>query len=131
MPDLAVLDETTWFALEGEQATDLLEADPTTGLTTKEASSRLQAFGPNELTAEPPPSKLEIAKNQIVDPMNLMLIGVAVVSIIIGEFGTGVLVATLVLLNVSLGARQELKAREAIDALAQLQVPKVRVLKNF
>ncbi len=130
MPDLAVLDETTWFALEGQQAADLLEADPAAGLTTKEASVRLQAFGPNELTAEPPPSKLEIAKNQIVDPMNLMLIGVSVVSIIIGEFGTGVLVATLVLLNVSLGARQELKAREAIDALAQLQVPKVRVLRD-
>jgi Ca2+-transporting ATPase len=83
MPDLAVLDETTWFALEGEQAADLLEADPAAGLNTKEASVRLQAFGPNELTAEPPTSKLEIAKNQIVDPTNLMLIGVAVVSIII------------------------------------------------
>jgi P-type Ca2+ transporter type 2C len=41
-----------------------------------------------------------------------------------------VLVAALVLLNVVLGTRQELKARASVDALAKLQVPQTRVLRE-
>ena len=40
------------------------------------------------------------------------------------------LVAALVLLNVLLGARQELKARASVDALSKLQVPQTRVLRE-
>ena len=36
----------------------------------------------------------------------------------------------LVLLNVVLGARQELKARASVDALAKLQVPQASVLRD-
>jgi len=130
MPDIAALDETTWFTLDGPQVTELLETDASSGLTADEASSRLAEIGPNQLQSEPPPSKLQIARGQVIDPMNLMLIGVAIISILIGEFATGVFVAVLVLLNVVLGASQELKALAAVDALAKLQVPAVRVVRD-
>jgi Ca2+-transporting ATPase len=130
MPDIAALDETAWFTLDGPQATELLETDASSGLTADEASSRLAEIGPNQLQSEPPPSKLQIARGQVVDPMNLMLIGVAIISIVIGEISTGVLVGVLVLLNVVLGASQELKALAAVDALAKLQVPAVRVVRD-
>ena len=130
MPDIAALDETTWFTLDGPQVTELLETDASSGLTADEASSRLAEVGPNQLQSEPPPSKLQIARGQVIDPMNLMLIGVAIISILIGEFATGVFVAVLVLLNVVLGASQELKALAAVDALAKLQVPAVRVVRD-
>jgi Ca2+-transporting ATPase len=130
MPDIAALDETAWFTLDGPQATELLETDASSGLTADEASSRLAEIGPNQLQSEPPPSKLQIARGQVVDPMNLMLIGVAIISIVIGEISTGVLVGMLVLLNVVLGASQELKALAAVDALAKLQVPAVRVVRD-
>lgn len=100
------------------------------GLTDDVAEKRLTEFGANELQSEPPPSRLQVALHQVVDPMNLMLIAVAVVSIIIGEFATGILIALLVLLNVVMGARQELKAKAAVDALAKLQVPISRVVRS-
>ncbi len=130
MQSTAVLDEMAWFAIEGQQATELLETDSSSGLTATEASARLTEIGPNALQSEPPPSKLEIAMNQIVDPMNLMLIGVAVISVVIGEIATGLVVAALVLANVLMGASQELKALAAVDALAKLQVPAVRVIRD-
>ena len=43
--------------------------------------------------------------------MNIMLVAVVIVSIAIGEVSTGVVVGFLILLNVVLGSRQELKAR--------------------
>ena len=51
--------------------------------------------------------------------MNLMLVAVTVVSFLIGEVSTGVIVALLIVLNVVLGSTQELKARASVDALSQ------------
>ena len=47
-----------------------------------------------------------VAAQQLRDPMNIMLVAVVVVSLVIGEVSTGVLVALLILLNVVLGTRR-------------------------
>jgi uncharacterized membrane protein len=49
-----------------------------------------------------------VAAQQLRDPMNIMLVAVVVVSILIGQVSTGVIVALLILLNLGLGTRQEL-----------------------
>jgi len=123
-------EQRRWYALDGAVAVAELETDGAEGLSSVEAARRLAEFGPNELSAEPPPSAVAIALGQLRDPMNLMLIGVAVVSLLIGQRSTGLLVGLLVLLNVVIGARQELKARESVDALAKLQVPQARVVRD-
>ena len=64
MTDKAVLDETAWFVLEGQRVVELLDTDPSSGLTSAEASTRLADVGPNQLHSEPPPSKLQIAKQR-------------------------------------------------------------------
>ena len=121
---------TPWFALDAPDVLGRLESDRELGLTDAVAAERLATIGRNELQSEPPPSKVEVALHQVVDPMNLMLIAVAVVSIVIGEFATGILIGLLVLLNVVMGARQEMKAKAAVDALAKLQVPQSRVIRD-
>jgi P-type Ca2+ transporter type 2C len=105
-------------------------ADLARGLAHREAARRLQEVGPNQLTSEKPPSTWSVALAQLRDPMNLMLIAVAVASLLIAQVSTAVLVAALVLLNVLLGARQELKARASVDALSKLQVPQTRVMRE-
>ncbi len=92
-----------WYALDAAKVVSDLGSDQLDGLASPEASNRLRDHGPNEIKGEPLPSKLEIARHQIVDPMNLMLIGVAVISAVIGEFSTAVFVGALVCLNVLLG----------------------------
>ena len=62
--------------------------------------------------------------------MNIMLVAVVAVSFAIGEVSTGLIVALLILLNVVLGSRQELKARASIDALSNLQVPQAKVVRD-
>ena len=56
-----------------------------------------------------------VAAGQFRNPMNIMLVAVGVVSFAIGEISTGIIVALLILLNVVLGSRQELKARASVD----------------
>jgi Ca2+-transporting ATPase len=117
----------------GRAAADVVAAlgsDASSGLTGAEAAARLASHGPNEITGETPPSVWQIAMLQLRDPMNLMLVAVTVVSLVIGEVSTAVLVAMLIVLNLVLGTRQELKARASIDALSNLQVPQAKVVRD-
>ena len=122
--------KTRWYALDPDEAVVRLSTSAIDGLSSSEAESRLAQYGPNELHAEAPPSVWKIALGQVVDPMNLMLLVVAVVSFLLGEISTGILVAALVLLNVVLGSRQEISAQAAVDALAQMQIPQARVIRD-
>src|SRR6478672_6906594 len=105
-------------------------SDAGSGLSATEAAARLASHGPNAIIAEKPPSAGAIAAGLLRDPMNLMLVAVVVVSLLIGEVSTGVLVALLVVLNIGLGTRQELTARASVDALSKMQVVQARVVRD-
>ena len=91
---------------------------------------RLAEYGPNELPTEPPPSVWTVARGQLSNPMNIMLLIVCVASFAIAQVATGVVVLGLVTFNVVMGSSQELKARASVEALAQLQVPRARVRRS-
>ena len=122
--------ETPWFAQDAASVTAALGTEAQSGLTAAEAASRLAAHGPNAIAAEPSPSAWQIALAQIADPMNIMLIAVVVISFFIRQGSVGVIVGLLVVLNVVLGTRQELKARATVDALANMQIPRARVIRG-
>ncbi len=121
---------TRWYLLDTDEVVARLSSDEANGLTAAEVTRRTAEFGPNELHAEAAPSIWKVALGQLLDPMNLMLMAVAVVSLVLGETSTAILVGGLVLLNVILGSKQELAALAAVDALAQLQVPQARVIRD-
>lgn len=118
------------FAREASAVLAELGSDQSAGLSNQEAAHRLSQFGPNQVTGEKPPSVWAVALGQLRDPMNMMLVAVIVASLVIGQGSTAVLVALLVLLNVVLGSRQDLKARAAVDALANLQIPQAKVVRD-
>ena len=118
------------FAREAADVVASLGTDAPSGLSAGEAAKRLEQFGPNEITSEKPPSVWAVAFGQFRNPMNIMLVAVVVVSFAIGEVSTGIIVALLILLNVVLGSRQELKARASVTALSNLQVPQAKVVRD-
>ena len=111
------------YARSPEAVVSDLGSDIERGLSDAEVAQRQSTYGLNEIAAEKPPSVVAVALGQLRDPMNIMLVAVTLVSILIGEVATGLIVAMLIVLNVVLGSRQELKARASVDALAKLQVP--------
>ncbi|MFC9833804.1 cation-translocating P-type ATPase [Rhodococcus sp. NPDC127530] len=121
---------TAWHAQDADAVVAATASDRQSGLTAGEADERRRRYGPNEIASEPAPSTWAIALQQLKDLMNLMLIAVAVVSVVIGEVPTAIIVAALVGLNVVLGTQQELKARASVDALAKMQTPLVRVTRD-
>ncbi|MGB8021931.1 MAG: cation-translocating P-type ATPase [Candidatus Nanopelagicales bacterium] len=120
----------TWYNRSTESVLAQFGTDASTGLSAAEASSRLATHGPNVIAAEPSPSVWAVALIQLKDSMNLMLIAVAVVSMLIGEFSTALIVAFLVVLNVVMGTQQEMKAKASVDALAKMTTPQAKVVRG-
>ena len=104
--------------------------ETTQGLAAAEAADRLERYGPNALPTEEAPSLWRVARAQLANPMNIMLLIVTVASLVIGEIPTALVVLGLVTFNVVMGSNQEMKARASVDALAQLQVPRARVRRS-
>src|SRR5215468_8291596 len=122
--------DVAWYTLSAEEAAAHMGVNPDRGLDTDEVARRLAEYGPNELPTEPPPSVWVVARGQLSNPMNIMLLIVCGASFAIAQWATGVVVLGLVLFNVVMGTAQELKARASVEALAQLQVPHARVRRS-
>ena len=60
-----------------------------------------------------------MARGQLTNPMNIVLLIVSVASFAIGQVPTGIFVLGLLTLNVEMASHQELKARASVEALAQ------------
>ena len=71
--------DRAWYAVAIGDAATLLQSDPANGLSSADAARRAKEDGPNSIPKEPPPSRLSIAAAQLADPMNIMLVAVAVI----------------------------------------------------
>src|SRR3712207_8499852 len=118
------------YALPAPEVTARLGVDAADGLAATEAERRLAEYGPNELPKQPPPSTWAVARGQLANPMNIMLLLVVAASFAIVQVATALVVLGLVLFNVVMGTNQELKARSSVEALAKLQVPHARVRRS-
>src|SRR6516225_2405192 len=123
-------EQVAWYTLSAQDAADRLGVHPDQGLSADQAARLLAEYGPNELPTEPAPSVWVVARGQLSNPMNIMLLIVCGASFAIAQWATAVVVLGLVLFNVVMGTAQELKARASVEALAQLQVPHARVRRS-
>ena len=119
-----------WYARPALDVTAQLGVEADEGLAAEEAERRLGEYGPNELPTEPPPSVWAVARGQLANPMNIMLLMVCGASFAIVQIATALVVLALVTFNVVMGTNQELKARASVEALAKLQVPHARVRRS-
>ena len=98
-----------WHSRSADEVAAALGVDPERGLDAGEVQRRLAQYGPNELATEPPPSVWAVARGQLSNPMNIMLLIVAVASFAVGQVATGIFVLGLVTFNVVMGSAQELQ----------------------
>ena len=71
-----------WYKLSAEEVVKQIGVDPDTGLTNDEAKSRLEKYGPNELTEKDAISPWRILLNQFTELMVIILIIAAIVSVL-------------------------------------------------
>ena len=103
-----------WYQLSADEVLEKLESDPEQGLTSAEAAKRLEQFGPNELVEKGAKSPWLILWDQMKEPMVIVLIVAAIVSILLREFEDAIIILAIVILNAVIGFSQEYRAEQAI-----------------
>lgn len=122
--------EKNWYNQSTEEVLKNLSTTKERGLTEEEAKKRLEEYGENALEAEKKKSFGEKLKEQFFDPMIIILIAAALVSIFVGEgLDAGIIIA-IVIVNAFLSIYQEGKAEEAIAALQKMSSPKAKVIRD-
>ena len=109
----------------------LLELDSSLeGLSELEAARRLAETGPNELNAKPPRTLAQMAREQLTDPMILILLVAAVLSALLQEWAEAGIIFAIVVVNAVIGIVQERKAQSSLEALRSMSAPEARVVRD-
>lgn len=122
-------EQTRWFQREPQECLAAFDT-PSDGLSSATAELRLRVNGPNTLPAPVRPTAWQVVLRQWQDPMTILLSVLIVVSALVNQVETAVLVALLVLINVGMGAHQQLKARSSVDALESMSTPTAQVRRD-
>jgi len=100
------------------------------GLTSKEAKSRLNKFGLNELKRKKKISPILIFLKQFNNILIWILIGAVIISFILNEKIDGIVILVILIFNATFGFIQEYKAEKAIEALKKLTALQAKVIRN-
>lgn len=100
------------------------------GLSEPEVDRRLKKYGYNVLNKKSPKSILNMLKEQIFDPMILILLGAATFSALLNEWVEAGVIFFIVIINSIIGIIQEKKAQASLAALKTMSAPTATVIRN-
>src|SRR5688572_28034422 len=110
-----------WHTVDASELFALLSVDERVGLTSTEAASRRSLHGPNRLAEGAKEPRWRAFLRQYADPMQIVLLAAGIGSIYpVKQYGTGLLILALTLLNAVIGLHQEGKAAAAVAALQKM-----------
>ena len=119
-----------WYARSPEEVASDLGVEVAAGLSGAQAAGLLAKNGPNALPEEKPKPGWRRFLDQYRTYMQIILIVAAVVSLVIKEWSTGILLILLTVLNAVIGMRQEGKAESAMNALKSMMKATARVRRD-
>ncbi|TNC20070.1 cation-translocating P-type ATPase [Amycolatopsis alkalitolerans] len=117
----------SWHAVDARAALKSLAAGAE-GLPEDERARRRATYGPNEIAGRHrEPWWTELAES-FAEPLQLLLIVVAVLSAVFGELSDAITIAAVVVVMAVLETVTELRAARAIDALKAMTAPTARLV---
>ena len=124
-------------SLEQQQLLTQLETDIDKGLSGAEAASRLQHFGPNQITQKSTISPWSILLAQFQDTLVIILLLATVIAgfawYVEGAHGfptDAVVILAIVVANAVLGFSQEFRAEKTLEALTQASEVEAKVIRD-
>lgn len=122
-----------WYHISKDEVLKDLEVDPEKGLTSAEATKRLESYGKNELQAAKKDSMFKKVIDQLKDPMIIVLLIAAVLSYVSSGFEDwvdSVIILLIVIINAIISISQENNANKSLEALQKMSAPLAKVLRD-
>ena len=123
------MNKTDWHCLTIKEVIEVLGASES-GLTSREAESRLLKFGPNRLKEEKKIPAWLLLLGQFKSFLIVILIIASCISVVIGEHIEAMAIMVIVILAGVLGFIQEYRAEKALEALKKMAALKARVIRD-
>ena len=123
----------SWHDKPPERVLAELETSRDHGLSDTQAKERLNRYGPNTLEQHERDSMLKRLLSQLKDPMILVLLAAAVLSLLASGFEDwldSVIILVIVLVNAAISISQEDNAEKALEALQKMSAPLAKVLRS-
>ena len=121
---------TDWHMLRADEVTLKLETDPGEGLSREEAQRRLEAYGPNELSAAGSVSPWSVLLTQFKNVLIIILLIATAISASLGHETEAIVITVIVLFAVILGFVQEYRAERSMEALREMAAPEAHVIRD-
>ncbi len=129
MPQSSQNDAVLWHALKTSEVLERVQSTPE-GLSSREADKRLQEYGRNEL---PPPKRQHPVMRFLLQFNNALIyfmLSAAVIAFFLDHAVDSAVILAVVLINAIVGYIQEGKAEQALDAIRNMMVPHVTVVRD-
>lgn len=107
-----------------------LGSDLKNGLSNQEAALRLEQYGPNKLVELNHETAWRKYARQFKDFMVILLLASVVISLMVGDAKTAIVLLALVFFNTIIGFTQEFKAEKLMESLEKLVVSEAKVIRN-
>lgn len=124
---------TQWYSKPPTEVLRELDTSQSRGLTEPKAAERLAQYGPNRLEGAKKESLFIRFLGQMKDPMILVLLAAAVLSLIStgGEdWIEALIILVIVVVNACISISQENSAEKALEALQKMSAPLAKVLRD-
>ena len=121
-----------WHSIPTDRLLEELDTRPQ-GLAAKQAKDRLDRYGPNALPAPKQASLLARVLAQVTDPMIVVLLAAAGLSLAVSggkDWLDGAIILVIVVVNSVLSISQEDRAQQALEELQKLSSPMAQALRD-
>jgi Ca2+-transporting ATPase len=119
-----------WHSRETQELIRLSGVNPEKGLTDQEAAQRLSKYGKNTLVEQREIRFLGILKEEVTEPMILLLIAVGVLYSFLGSLSDALTIIVIIIVLVLAEVWNEYRAKRSIASLKQLAPPTALVLRD-
>jgi Ca2+-transporting ATPase len=119
-----------WHSQELKEVIQASGVNPETGLTDREAAERLKKYGANKLVLEHEIRFLAILREEITEPMILLLLVVGVLYSVLGTLSDALTIIVIIIVLVLVEVWNEYRAKRSIASLRKLAPPTTLALRN-
>lgn len=99
-------------------------------LTDDQVRKNQEKFGPNELVEEKKKSVVQIFFEQFKDFLVIILIAAAIISGILDDLESAIVILIVITINAILGTVQTVKAEQSLSSLKAMSAPEAKVLRG-
>ena len=124
------IDSKHWWAEPAEAVLERLDVDPERGLAEGRVDEMRERYGANTMVDTEPASLRELLWESITSPMILLLLAVAGISLLVGQFGEALVMAVVVLIYVGVELINKGRTDRTLARLREQQSPRVMGLRD-